>query len=312
MSASGAITPSDKNQIAIDYICPKTASTSIKVRPSESGTDYFELDGVNGIAKCNKVYPYSGSSIEVGTSGSRTRLVNVADATSYLDAATIDQVQKGLYNYALTAGTDPNFTVTLSPTPSVAYGSTQGHLIRIKMHTTHTTGTATLNINGGGAVNITKFESTDPVPIGYLRQNGIYDIMVDTSGGTRCMVVRAVYGPTDFSSPALSGFGGLTFSGTTFPLCKVQIDGRRVRVNIRCSTTPGGVTDSIFYLTGLPVNSNATYPSPLQGVSVWSGGGYVQVLTAHALNNYIEVRMVSSLTLGVGTDININSDYLLA
>jgi len=126
------------------------------------------------------------------------------------------------------------------------------------------------------------------------------------------MVVRAVYGPTDFSSPALSGFGGLTFSGTTFPLCKVQIDGRRVRVNIRCSTTPGGVTDSIFYLTGLPVNSNATYPSPLQGVSVWSGGGYVQVLTAHALNNYIEVRMVSSLTLGVGTDININSDYLLA
>lgn len=311
MSATGAITPSDRNQIAIDYICPKTAATPVNVRPSEGGTDYISFDGPNARLKCNKVVPLSGSTLELGTSGTSSVLSYVAPGTTYTHAANMDQVQQGLYNYALTTGTAPAYAVTLSPTPSASMGTQQGQIIRLKIHSTFSSGTATLSVNGGTAYNIITSIAGSGVniPVGGLQQGGIYTFVVDTSlGSVKYLLVDAVYGPYDFSTPVITGFGAMGIGSVAVPLKTVTQQRDGILLDLSCNFVPNTSATGIVYVTGLPITGSTTYISPIQA-SVWTGGGYATDVVAAVINNYVEVR--ATFALGVTNYIHVRGTYRL-
>jgi len=99
-----------------------------------------------------------------------------------------DILEARLGNYLITAGTQPAYTITTSPVSFTSY--VLGQKISFKIHATHTSGTATLNIDGLGTKNI--FYNGLAVPIGFLALDKLYDAVYD---GTNIVILDATANP---------------------------------------------------------------------------------------------------------------------
>ena len=62
MAATVSIEPVSYNQIAIDYLCPKTATSDIYVRTAEAGTDYARFDYSDQAFCADEILEYTAAS----------------------------------------------------------------------------------------------------------------------------------------------------------------------------------------------------------------------------------------------------------
>lgn len=300
MSATAAVTPTNWNHIASDYWSPKTANSPLYIRPSESGTDYACFDGANTQLKCNKIVPYSGSVLDHGSSS-----LIIGSASTYAHSVRATQIQSGELGYVLTTGTQPNYTLT----PAVAHtGYVTGMEVRVKCHSSFASGTATVNLSGLGAKNIVKaFGSSTGISVGEFNGGGYYVLVYD---GTSFAMTNRSYRVVG-TTPIITGYGAMTISSTSYDHFETTQceDGMSISSHVTFST--GGTPDSILYLTGLAINAHATVPSALK-VNLWTGSGYESAM-AVAVNNYIEVRLVSGGTISNGSlrSVTLSGKYRL-
>lgn len=300
MSATAAVTPTNWNHIAADYWSPKTSGSPLYIRPSELGTDYACFDGANTQFKCNKIVPFSGSVIDHGSNS-----LIIGSASTYAHAIRATQIQSGELTYALTAGTQPSYTLT----PAVAYtGYLTGMEVRVKCHSSFASGTATINISGLGAKNIVKaFGSSAGISIGEFNSGGYYTLTYD---GTSFAITNRSYRVTG-TTPTITGYGAMTISSTSYDHFETTQCENGISVDSYVTFSTGGTPDSILYLTGLAINAHPTIPSALH-VNLWTGAGYESAM-AVAINNYIEVRLVSGGTISNGSlrAITLSGTYRL-
>ncbi|MEK3684941.1 pyocin knob domain-containing protein [Paenibacillus sp. FSL R10-2736] len=107
-----------------------------------------------------------------------SKLITVDGAGSGLDAdlhagKTLADVVQGSLAFAVTAGTAPALTASITPAPAAL---TAGLRVSIKVHAA-TTGPVTLNLNGLGAKSIKKPNGNNPP----LVQGGVYTVIYDGS-----------------------------------------------------------------------------------------------------------------------------------
>lgn len=299
MSATSSITPTGKNQIAIDYICPKTAGAVIYARPNESGTDYAGFDGANSRFQCNKIEPLSGSTINMGSS---TLLTGLASSAARANPVLASQIIDSSLTYAITTGTQP--TYVLSPVvPIIAYAD--GQKFSFKCHSTNTSA-PTINISGVGAKNIKKGNGTSNLSPGELQSGGLYEIQYVASIST-FILTNATWQSAAFT-PVITGSGSIVTSAPVFDYCYLVQSKEGMKLFCRATFTTTGTGD-IIYLTGLPVLGHASFAGTANP-AIWTGAGYEDGIGA-VLGNYVEVRKYTAFVAGAGKVISISADYRL-
>lgn len=300
MSATAAVTPTNWNQIAVDYISPKTAAADINFRPTESGTDLIAIDPDTGALKTNLITTFSGSEISVDNK----RIGDVATPTANDNATPVFFVQQGTWQYAISAGTAPNYTLTL-PIPAAAV-AVDGCQIRFKCHSALTSGTATMNVNGLGAVNIRTLQGT-AISLGAFQVGGLYTLQYVTSLGA-FVVTNSTFRVTG-TTPTMTAAGAMSISSVSYDhFISTQVE-EGVSVQCYVTFTTSGTPDSILYLTGLPIDASA-YPSALN-VNLWTGSGYEGAM-AVAVGDYIEVRKLSgTISNGALRSLTLSGSYRL-
>ena len=265
MSATSAITPVGRNNYAIDYLCPKTASSEIKVRQAEGGVDYFSFDGVNSRIKINKITSYSGSVIDFQAQS----LSNITGAQDSADAISAGQVQRNLARYNVTSGTQPAYT--LAPTVPWSSGYADGCSVVFRAHATNTAA-PTLNIDSQGAVNITRSNGVN-LRTGEIQSGGIYEV-VYSSALSKFVLLNASFGVDSSSwTPTMSGFGGMTISNIVVSQAEINQVPSGMDFNLSLQFDTGGTLTDIFYVTNFPVPGK-TGIAGAGGCAIWGGGGY--------------------------------------
>lgn len=266
MSATAAVTPTNWNQIAVDYLSPKTAGADINFRPTESGTDTVAIDPDAGSIKTNIITTISGSEISFDSK----RIGSVASPNSADDAAPMSYIQQGAWQYAVTAGTAPNYTLTLPFSGAVAV---DGYPLRIKIHSALTSGTATLNVNGLGAVNIQTLQGT-ALPLGSFQVDGLYTLQYSSSL-TAWVMTEACWSVTESTwTPTMTGYGGMTISGLTVYSARLYQDIKGMNIHLSLDFDVGGTLTDICYITNLPVAGYSTQVAGTMSPAVWGGAGY--------------------------------------
>jgi hypothetical protein len=267
MSATAAVTPTNWNQIAVDYVSPKTAGADINFRPTESGTDTVAIDPDAGSIKTNILTTFSGSEI----SFDNKRIGDVAVPTANDNAVPVSYLQQGKWQYAITAGTAPNYTLTLD-VPAAAI-SVDGCQVRIKIHSALTSGTATLNVNGLGAVNIQTLQGT-ALPLGSFQVGGLYTLQY-VSSLTAWVMTEACWSVTESTwTPTMTGSGGMTISGITVYSARLYQDIKGMNIHLSLDFDVGGTLTDICYITNLPVAGYSTQVAGTMSPAVWGGAGY--------------------------------------
>lgn len=285
MSATAAVTPTNWNQIAVDYISPKTAAADINFRPTESGTDTVAIDPDAGSIKTNILTTFSGSEISFDSK----RIGDVATPTANDNAFPVYYMQQGTWQYAISAGTAPNYTLTLG-VPAAAI-SVDGCQVRFKCHSALTSGTATMNVNGLGAVNIQTLQGT-ALPLGSFQVGGLYTLQYVTSLGA-FVLVDACWSVTESTwTPAMSGYGGMTISGVTIYSARIYQSLKGFDIHLSLDFDVGGTLTDICYITNLPVAGYSTQVAGAMSPSVWNGSGYVTGV-ATIYGSTVEIRNLS-------------------
>lgn len=268
MSATAAVTPTNWNQIAVDYISPKTAAADINFRPTESGTDTVAIDPDAGSIKTNTLTTFSGSEI----SFDNKRIGTLAAPTSNTNAVPVYYMQQGTWQYAITAGTAPNYTLTLG-VPAAAI-SVDGCQVRIKIHSALTSGTATLNVNGLGAVNIKDLQG-NALPLGSFQVGGLYTLQY-VSSLTAWVMVEACWSVTESTwTPTMTGSGGMTISGVTVYSARLYQSLKGFDIHLSLDFDVGGTLTDIVYITNVPVAGYSTQVAGTISPAIWNGAGYI-------------------------------------
>ena len=300
MSATASITPTSWNHIAMDFWSPKTSGSPIYIRPTEGGTDYASFDGANTQLKINKIVPYSGSEINHSTAK-----VIIGSSSAFNHAVRASQIGSGELLYVTSAGTQPNYTMTLT-TPVTGYVA--GMRVHVTCHSSFASGTATINISSLGAKNIVKsFGSTVGISVGEFNSGGYYTLVYD---GTSFAMVERSHRVTG-TTPTITGFGSMSISSTSYDhFISTQVEGG-IDIDTYVTFSTGGTPSSILYLTGLAINADASIPSALT-VNLWTGSGYEPAMAA-AISDYIEVRLISGATISNGSlrGITLSGTYRL-
>lgn len=267
MSATVATTPTGRNQIAIDYICPKTATSDISFRPTEDGTDTVAIDPETGAIKASILTTLSGSEISLDSK----RLGDVATPTANDNASPVSFMQQGTWQYAITAGTAPNYTLALAVAPPGS--GVDGWQVRIKCHSALTSGTATININSIGAINIKDLQG-NALPLGSFQVGGLYTLQY-VSSLTAFVLVEACWSVTESTwTPTMSGYGGMTISGVTVYSARLYQSLKGFDIHLSLDFDVGGTLTDICYITNLPVAGYSTQVAGTMSPAVWGGSGY--------------------------------------
>ena len=287
MSATAAVTPTNWNQIAVDYISPKTAAADINFRPTESGTDLIAIDPDTGALKTNLVTTFSGSEISFDSK----RIGDVATPTANDNAAPVFFVQQGTWQYAVSAGTAPNYTLAL-PVPAASI-AVDGCQIRFKCHAALTSGVATINVNGLGAKDIVTQQGL-PLPLGSFQVDGLYTLQFIV-GLNAFVMTEACWSVTESTwTPTMTGFGGMTISGVTIYSARLYQSLKGFDIHLSLDFDVGGTLTDICYITNLPVAGYSAQAAGAMSPAVWGGAGYVTGV-ATIYGSTVEIRNLSGV-----------------
>lgn len=285
MSATAAVTPTNWNQIAVDYVSPKTAAADINFRPTESGTDTVAIDPVNGKVKTSSIAPFSGSEVTFNSN----KITNVSVPTANTSVAPVYYMQQGTWQYAISAGTAPNYTLTLDIPPAAV--AVDGCQIRFKCHSALTSGTATINVNGLGAKNIQTLQGT-ALPLGSFQVGGLYTLQYVTSLGA-FVLTDACWSVTESTwTPTMTGYGGMTVTGITIYSARLYQSLKGFDIHLSLSFTLGGTLTDICYINNLPVAGYSTQVAGAMSPSIWNGAGYIPGV-ATIYGTTVEIRNLS-------------------
>jgi len=178
------------------------------------------------------------------------RHTNVADATTRSDYSKVSQTQDSAYMYGGTSTGAANvYTILLSPAIT-AY--TAGLTVRFRSHQANT-GTATLQVNGLGIVNITKRAGTIFLNGGDIGNGDIIECMHD---GT-VWQLTAQRGGLESWTPTFAGSGSMTTTAPSINQAHFHREGEIVWFTIQATVTTGGVASNQVQFT-LPVAALGT------------------------------------------------------
>ena len=153
-------------------VSPAVGGTTIDVADQNT----YTADVTAGINACLAKNGENAATANLDMGGFRHR--NVANGSALTDYASLDQVQRGAYNYAVDAGVADAYAVAPFP-PPIAY--TAGQAIKFKALNANT-GACTINVTGAsgalGAKNIKTHDIDDP-PANAILAGGVYTVIYD-------------------------------------------------------------------------------------------------------------------------------------
>lgn len=300
MSATAAITPTSWNHIAADYWSPKTSASPLYIRPSEVGVDYACFDGANTQFKCSKIVPYSGTLVTLNGNN-----LAVGASTDAAHAVNSSQIQSGALTYILTAGTQPNYTATFA-NPILAY--TTGMRIDFRCHSTYSSGTATLNINGLGAKNLIKsFGGTVALSIGELQNGGLYTAVYD---GVSFALVNRSFSVTG-TTPTLTGSGGMVPTNVVYSYFDTVQTNHGISFNFGVNFDTTVAAGNTLTFTGLAIVARSASVAGAGTVGLFTGAGYESAIV-NVLGNAIIITLgTGTISVGAGKGLQCSGFYKL-
>lgn len=200
-----------------------------------------------------------------------TGVGNATAADEYLSYGQLLDVTKAV----TTSGTEPNYTVTLTPAPS-AYATGQTFDIRIHSTLTSSAG-ATLNVNGLGAkaLKVKVGASTNRDILEYeLNIRGFYRVSYDATDD--CFIVQNPTFGSHFISytPSVSSDAGSVSLTGTQDTWYQYLSGSVIKVHITSYVNLSGATSAGLSLS-LPVTGD-----PEEDLTV--GGGFVSGVSGYS------------------------------
>jgi hypothetical protein len=210
------------------YNWTQDASNNIGILASKQDGEWNNL-----VPAVNRCWDTQGTnSPQQSMNMANQKFINCGAGTNATDFAILSQIQGSSFTYAAATGTANAFVVALSPAPS---SYTTGMVVRFTSNM-NITGASTLNVNGLGAITITK-ETTLAMQTGDIITNQLCEVVYD---GTNFQLLSNLNGLVLQNGAALySADTGTTnaYAATLVPAISAYSTGLSLRLKVASSNT---------------------------------------------------------------------------